>query len=124
MLLLISSIVSFLAIYTIRRYPEHRPSSFHPVVAYSRTAHFDARRSIYSYCFFANIAEFCESLIYSPEKERIEQRVFPKEEKLIYKDIDIFNYVQNEKSGNWNKRKTGLSYKVPNTKIDILLMLS
>jgi tetratricopeptide (TPR) repeat protein len=64
--------------------------AFTPVTADFRAAHFDARRSIYTYCFFANIAEFGDSLIYTPEKERTEQIILPKEEKLIYKDINIF----------------------------------
>lgn len=65
--------------------------AFTPVTADFRAAHFDARRSIYAYCFFVNIAEFGDSLIYTPEKERTEQHISPKEEKLIYKDVDIFN---------------------------------
>ena len=65
--------------------------AFTPVTADFRAAHFDARRSIYAYCFFVNIAEFGDSLIYTPEKERTEQQISPKEEKLIYKDVDIFN---------------------------------
>ncbi|MHA1989777.1 MAG: tetratricopeptide repeat protein [Candidatus Hodarchaeales archaeon] len=64
--------------------------AFTPVTADFQAAHFDARRSIYAYCFFANIAEIGNSLICTPEKERIERTIPPKEEKLIYKDIDLF----------------------------------
>ncbi|GAI20465.1 unnamed protein product, partial [marine sediment metagenome] len=38
--------------------------AFTPVTADFKAAHFDARRSIYAYCFFANVAEFGDSLIY------------------------------------------------------------
>ena len=75
--------------------------SFTPVTADFKAAHFDARRSIYAYCFFANIAEFGESLIYSPEKDRIE-RIIPKgEEGLIVKDVDLFKLRSERKK--WEK---------------------
>lgn len=64
--------------------------AFTPVTADFKAAHFDARRSIYAYCFFANVAEFGNSLIYSPEKDREERTVPPKEEGIIFKDIDLF----------------------------------
>jgi predicted amidohydrolase len=64
--------------------------SFTPVTADFKAAHFDARRSIYAYCFFANIAEFGESLIYTPEKERIDRTIPKGEEGLIFKDVDLF----------------------------------
>ncbi|MFX0077890.1 MAG: hypothetical protein ACFE8O_01510, partial [Candidatus Hermodarchaeota archaeon] len=64
--------------------------SFTPVTADFKAAHFDARRSIYAYCFFANIAEFGDSLIYTPEKERIDRTIPKGEEGLIFKDVDIF----------------------------------
>ncbi|MFX0170190.1 MAG: tetratricopeptide repeat protein [Candidatus Hodarchaeota archaeon] len=64
--------------------------SFTPVTADFKAAHFDARRSIYAYCFFANIAEFGDSLIYTPEKERIDRTIAKGEEGLIFKDVDIF----------------------------------
>ncbi|MFX0113454.1 MAG: tetratricopeptide repeat protein [Candidatus Hodarchaeota archaeon] len=64
--------------------------AFTPVTADFRAAHFDARRSIYAYCFFANIAEYGDSLIYTPEKDRIERKIPKKEENLIYKDVDLF----------------------------------
>ena len=64
--------------------------AFTPVTADFKAAHFDARRSIYAYCFFANIAEYGESFIYTPEKERVERNVPPREEGLIFKDLDLF----------------------------------
>ncbi|MFX0149821.1 MAG: tetratricopeptide repeat protein [Candidatus Hodarchaeota archaeon] len=64
--------------------------AFTPVTDDFRAAHFDARRSIYSYCFFANIAEIGDSFIFTPEKERVERTIPPKEESLIYKDVNLF----------------------------------
>ena len=64
--------------------------AFTPVTADFKAAHFDARRSIYAYCFFANIAEYGESFIYTPEKERIERNVPEREEGLIFKEVDLF----------------------------------
>jgi predicted amidohydrolase/tetratricopeptide (TPR) repeat protein len=61
-----------------------------PVTADFKAAHFDARRSIYSYCFFANVAEFGDSFIYTPEKARTELVIPPGKEDLIYKDVDLF----------------------------------
>lgn len=64
--------------------------AFTPVTADFEAAHFDARRSIFAYCFFANVAEFGNSLIFTPEKERIERKIPQGEESLIFKDVDIF----------------------------------
>jgi predicted amidohydrolase len=64
--------------------------AFTPVTADFNAAHFDARRSIYAYCFFANIAEFGNSFIHTPEKDRTERKLKAKEEGLIFKDIDLF----------------------------------
>ncbi|MFX1301993.1 MAG: nitrilase-related carbon-nitrogen hydrolase [Promethearchaeota archaeon] len=77
--------------------------AYTPVTADFKAAHFDARRSIYAYCFFVNIAEYGESLIYTPEKERIERIIPPKEENLIYKDIDLFKLRSERKK--WEKEK-------------------
>jgi predicted amidohydrolase len=77
--------------------------AFTPVTADFRAAHFDARRSIYAYCFFANVAEFGDSLIYTPEKERIERIIPPKEEGLIYKDVDLFKLRSERKK--WEKEQ-------------------
>ena len=87
--------------------------AFTPVNADFKAAHFDARRSIYAYCFFANVGEFGDSLIYTPEKERIERTIPSKDEGLIYKDIDVFNLRSERKK--WEKeqkKERGLS-KVP-----------
>ncbi|MFW9898775.1 MAG: nitrilase-related carbon-nitrogen hydrolase [Candidatus Thorarchaeota archaeon] len=77
--------------------------AFTPVTADFKAAHFDARRSIYAYCFFANVAEFGDSLIYTPEKERIERTVPPKKEGLIYKDVDLFKLRSERKK--WEKEQ-------------------
>ena len=77
--------------------------AFTPVTADFKAAHFDARRSIYAYCFFANVAEFGDSLIYTPEKERVERNVPPKEEGLIFKDVDLFRLRSERKK--WEERK-------------------
>ena len=78
--------------------------AFTPVTADFKAAHFDARRSIYAYCFFANVAEFGDSLIYTPEKERIERTIQPKKEDLIYKDIDLFKLRSERKK--WEKEQS------------------
>jgi len=75
--------------------------AFTPVTADFKAAHFDARRSIYAYCFFANIAEFGDSLIYSPEKDSIERTLPPKEEGLIVKEVNLFQ-LRSERS-KWEK---------------------
>jgi predicted amidohydrolase len=77
--------------------------AFTPVTADFRAAHFDARRSIYTYCFFANVAEFGDSFIYTPEKERVERTISPKEEDIIFKDIDLFSLRSERKK--WAKEK-------------------
>ncbi|MHA2042156.1 MAG: tetratricopeptide repeat protein [Candidatus Thorarchaeota archaeon] len=64
--------------------------AFTPVTADFQAAHFDARRSIYAYCFFSNIAEYGDSFIYTPERERTEYEIPAKEEGLTYKDVDLF----------------------------------
>ena len=77
--------------------------AFTPVTADFRAVHFDARRSIYTYCFFANVAEFGDSFIYTPEKERVERTISPKEEGIIFKDIDLFSLRSVRR--NWEKQK-------------------
>jgi len=77
--------------------------AFTPVTADFKAAHFDARRSIYAYCFFVNIAEFGESLIYTPEKERIERIIPSKEEDIIFKDVDLFKLRSERKK--WEKER-------------------
>ncbi|MFW9882232.1 MAG: hypothetical protein ACFFG0_54920, partial [Candidatus Thorarchaeota archaeon] len=77
--------------------------AFTPVTADFKAAHFDARRSIYAYSFFANIGEFGESLIYTPEKDRTERIIPAKEEGLIFKDIDLFKLRSERKK--WEKEQ-------------------
>ena len=77
--------------------------AFTPVTADFRAAHFDARRSIYTYCFFANVAEFGDSFIYTPEKERVERNIPGKTEGLIYKEVDIFSLRAERKK--WEKEQ-------------------
>ena len=77
--------------------------AFTPVTADFKAAHFDARRSIYAYCFFANIAEFGDSFIHTPEKDRTKRTVPPKEEGLIYKDVDLFKLRSERKK--WEKQQ-------------------
>jgi hypothetical protein len=79
--------------------------AFTPVTADFRAAHFDARRSIYAYCFFANVAEFGESFIYSPEKERVERNIPAREESLIYKDVDLFQLRSERKKWEIEQKK-------------------
>ncbi len=78
--------------------------AFTPVTADFRAAHFDARRSVFAYCFFANVAEFGDSLIYTPEKERTERSIPPKQENLIYKDVDLFRLRSERKK--WEIEQT------------------
>jgi predicted amidohydrolase len=77
--------------------------AFTPVTEDFKAAHFDARRSIYAYCFFANAAEFGDSCIYTPEKERVERTIPPGEEGLIYKDVDLFKLRSERKK--WEKEQ-------------------
>lgn len=77
--------------------------AFTPVTADFRAAHYDARRSIYAYCFFANVAEFGDSLIYTPERERVETNMPAKEEGLIYKEVDLFKLRSERKK--WEEER-------------------
>ena len=77
--------------------------AFTPVTADFNAAHFDARRSIYAYCFFANVAEFGNSFIHTPEKDRTERVLKAREEGLIFKDIDIFKLRSERKK--WEKEQ-------------------
>jgi predicted amidohydrolase len=78
--------------------------AFTPVTADFKAAHFDARRSIFAYCFFANVAEFGESFINTPEKDRTERMIPAKQEGLIYKDIDLFKLRSERKK--WEKEQS------------------
>ncbi|UCH04719.1 MAG: tetratricopeptide repeat protein [Candidatus Thorarchaeota archaeon] len=77
--------------------------AFTPVTADFRAAHFDARRSIYAYCFFANVAEFGDSFIHSPEKDRTERNIPRGKEDLIFKDVDLFQLRAERKK--WEKQQ-------------------
>ncbi|MGY5881684.1 MAG: tetratricopeptide repeat protein [Candidatus Thorarchaeota archaeon] len=78
--------------------------AFTPVTADFKAAHFDARRSIYAYCFFANIAEFGDSLIYTPEKDRTERTLPARKEGLIVKDVDLFQLRSERKKWETQQR--------------------
>ena len=75
-----------------------------PVTADFKAVHFDARRSIYAYTFFANVADYGNSLIYTPEKERVERNIPPREEGLIYKDVDLFKLRSERKK--WEEKRS------------------
>ncbi|MFX1320110.1 MAG: carbon-nitrogen hydrolase family protein [Promethearchaeota archaeon] len=77
--------------------------AFTPVTADFKAVHFDARRSIYAYTFFANVADYGDSLIYTPEKERTERVLPAKEVNIIYKDVDLFKLRSERKK--WQKIK-------------------
>jgi len=77
--------------------------AFTPVTEDFNAAHFDARRSIYAYCFFVNVAEFGGSLIYTPEKERIERNIPKGEESIIFKDVDLFQLRSERKK--WEEQQ-------------------
>jgi predicted amidohydrolase len=76
-----------------------------PVTADFQAVHFDARRSIYAYTFFANVADYGNSLICTPEKERVERNVPPREEGLIYKDVDLFRLRSERKKWEAKQKK-------------------
>ncbi|MHA2266912.1 MAG: carbon-nitrogen hydrolase family protein [Promethearchaeota archaeon] len=79
--------------------------AFTPVTADFKATHFDARRSIYAYCFFCNVAEFGESLIYTPEKDRTERILTVKKEGLIFKDVNLFKLRSERKKWEIEKKK-------------------
>ena len=79
--------------------------AFTPVTADFKAAHFDARRSIYAYCFFANVAEFGDSLIHSPEKDRTDRTIPKGEEGLIFKDVDLFQLRSERKRWEEEQKK-------------------
>jgi len=79
--------------------------AFTPVTADFKAIHFDARRSIYAYCFFCNVAEFGESLIYTPEKDRTERILPIKKEGLIFKDVNLFKLRSERKKWELEKKK-------------------
>jgi predicted amidohydrolase/tetratricopeptide (TPR) repeat protein len=82
--------------------------AFTPVTADFKAAHFDARRSIYAYSFFANIGEYGESLIYTPEKDRTERIIPAKKEDIIFKDINLFKLRSERKKWEIENKKERL----------------
>ncbi|SLM31403.1 hypothetical protein MTBBW1_310005 [Desulfamplus magnetovallimortis] len=75
--------------------------AFTTVTSDFEAAHFEARRSIYAYCFFCNHAFFGNSQIHSPEKDRTRMIIPPGKEDLVFKDIDLFNLRSERKK--WEK---------------------
>src|SRR5512140_296060 len=63
--------------------------AFTPVTEDFQAAHFEARRSIYAYCFFCNVAEFGGSSINTPEKDRTNRTLPVGQEGLLWKDVDL-----------------------------------
>jgi pimeloyl-ACP methyl ester carboxylesterase/predicted amidohydrolase len=61
-----------------------------PVTADFEAAHFEARRSLYACCVFANFAPFGGSLIHSPEKSHRKVSLPPGREGLLHRDLDLF----------------------------------
>ena len=76
-----------------------------PVTADFEAAHFEARRSIYAYCFFCNVAEFGNSAINTPEKDRTKRIIPPGKEDLLWKDVDLFSLRAERKK--WEKLTAG-----------------
>jgi predicted amidohydrolase len=62
-----------------------------PVTADFSAAHLEARRSLYAYFFFCNIASFGNSSIHSPEKSRKKRMIPSGKEDLIFKDVNLFD---------------------------------
>lgn len=79
--------------------------AFTSVTVDFKAAHFDARRSIYAYCIFVNIAEFGDSFIYTPEKGMMESIIAAGKEGILYKDIQIFNLRAERKKSELSKKK-------------------
>jgi pimeloyl-ACP methyl ester carboxylesterase/predicted amidohydrolase len=63
--------------------------AFTPVTEDFEAAHFEARRSLYAYCLFCNVARYGNSRISSPEKEQRRRRLPPGREALLFKDVDL-----------------------------------
>lgn len=80
--------------------------AFTPVTEDFKAIHFDARRSIYAYSFFVNVAEFGESLIYSPEKDRETRMIQPGKEDLIFKEVNLFKLRSARKKWEKEQHKT------------------
>ena len=85
-----------------------------PVTADFEAAHFEARRSIYAYCFFCNVAEFGNSAINTPEKDRTKRVIPPGKEELLWKDVDLFSLRAERKK--WEKLNAGRDGYIQSTR--------
>lgn len=63
--------------------------AYSPVTSDFDAIHFDVRRSVYAYSFYTNVAEYGGAVVYSPEKDRTKRTLGPKQEGIIYKDVDL-----------------------------------
>jgi len=79
--------------------------AFTPVTSDFEAAHLEARRSVYAYFFFCNVAAFGNSLVHSPEKGRKRRMLLPNKEGLLFKDIDLFNLRAERRK--WEKIREG-----------------
>ncbi len=78
--------------------------AYTPVTVDFEATHFDARRAVYAYTFFANVAEYGGTIINTPEKDRTKRQIPPKEEGLIFKDVDLFS-LRSERN-KWERRQS------------------
>jgi pimeloyl-ACP methyl ester carboxylesterase/predicted amidohydrolase len=79
--------------------------AFTPVTADFQAAHFEARRSLYAYCFFCNVAEFGGSAINTPEKDRTSRTLPVREEGLLWKDVDLIGLREERRK--WSEIRGG-----------------
>ncbi len=63
--------------------------AYSPVTSDFDAIHFDVRRSVFAYSCYTNVAEYGGAVVYSPEKDRTKRTLGPKEEGIIYKDVDL-----------------------------------
>ena len=63
--------------------------AFTPVTRDFEAAHFEARRSLYAYSCFCNIAAFGHSLIHSPEKHARRRGLAAGREGLVVQNVDL-----------------------------------
>jgi pimeloyl-ACP methyl ester carboxylesterase/predicted amidohydrolase len=81
--------------------------AFTPVTADFQAAHFEARRSIYAYCFFCNVAEFGGSAINTPEKDRTNRTLAVGQEGLLWKDIDLIGLREERRKWDETRGRPG-----------------
>ncbi|TFG12143.1 MAG: hypothetical protein EU535_06495 [Promethearchaeota archaeon] len=77
--------------------------AYTPVTVDFEATHFDARRAVYAYTFFTNVAEYGGACINTPEKDRTKRQIPPKEEGIIFKDVDLFS-LRSERT-KWERRQ-------------------